>query len=416
MTVMEKTVVALEVTEALGRATRRSSLRKSDIDNGEQEDVDDHKKNQADSAKTLFDSTLDDDDSEDQDEKESPEPGETPNEEDDPEEPPEEVDYEAQRRQNILRNQQLMLQLGLNPISLHSSSRPPFTSHSSSSQKSKGHDDDDEWVNGIPSAKRRMRKSKPHYTTSTLIPTRLSKRIRGLSAEELGNVDLDALENKMRLDLDGRRMAAGAQGEVSPSSTVPPSQLGAYSKKQKWLGRKQTTGYEVELELPCCGVPITLGSIATTIWDIGVIYKGKDHRMKYWSGKGSMFRHPYPIGYKAEKHVFRERYTMEIQEGPEGPLFIVESLSGKRYEGTSPTLPWTKVCLDSYSKGTRISGPLFFGFSDPITQKLIGDLEGYQEWEVVAAEVEEERIRHLAELAAQEEETVEAGNSEDESS
>ncbi|ORZ05958.1 hypothetical protein BCR41DRAFT_279232, partial [Lobosporangium transversale] len=95
--------------------------------------------------------------------------------------------------------------------------------------------------------------------------------------------------------------------------------------------------------------------------------------------KKSMFRHPYPIGYKAEKYVFRERYMMEIQEGPEGPLFIVESASGKRFEGTSPTLPWTKACLASHSKGTRISGPLFFGFSDPITQKLIEELDGYED-------------------------------------
>ena len=37
--------------------------------------------------------------------------------------------------------------------------------------------------------------------------------------------------------------------------------------------------------------------------------------------------------------------------------------SGEEFAGTSPTHPWTAVCL-SKRLGTRISGPLFFGFSD----------------------------------------------------
>jgi hypothetical protein len=102
-----------------------------------------------------------------------------------------------------------------------------------------------------------------------------------------------------------------------------------------------------------------------------------------------LFKHPYPIGYRAEKFYFRERYMMHIKEGPDGPIFIVESASGRVFEGSSPTLPWTKVCLASSSKGTRISGPLFFGFSDPITQKMIESLDGYQTWEQVKAEVAE---------------------------
>ncbi|KAF9170360.1 hypothetical protein BGX20_009074 [Mortierella sp. AD010] len=113
-----------------------------------------------------------------------------------------------------------------------------------------------------------------------------------------------------------------------------------------------------------------------------------------------MFRHPYPIGFRAEKHVFRERYTMHIKEGPDGPIFVVESDGGKVFEGSSPTLPWTKVCLASYSKGTRISGPLFFGFSDPITQKMIEELEGYQDWETVSSE-ERAKVEAKAESASE---------------
>lgn len=30
----------------------------------------------------------------------------------------------------------------------------------------------------------------------------------------------------------------------------------------------------------------TIGSIATTIWELGSIYKGEKNRLKYWSGGG----------------------------------------------------------------------------------------------------------------------------------
>ncbi|KAF9437191.1 hypothetical protein BGZ76_001650 [Entomortierella beljakovae] len=290
----------------------------------------------------------------------------------------EETDYEAQRQRNILRNQMLMMELGLQPI--YKKKEPQYLTKSSNDT---GDRDDDEYTERREYPKfrtKRMRKLKPAYEP---IQTRMSKRIRGEPAKDY-NVDLDEIENGLKLDLNGN--------DEEGTSTVPPSQLGPYSKKQRWVGKKQTTGYSVELDIPCVGAPLTLGSIATTIWDIGELYKGKENRLKYWSGKGSMFRHPYPVGYRAEKHVFRERYTMHIKEGPEGPLFVVESINGKVFEGTSPTLPWTKVCLDSYSKGTRISGPLFFGFSDPITQKMIQDLEGYQDWETVAAEEKARKV------------------------
>ncbi|KAF8967386.1 hypothetical protein BGZ46_000190 [Entomortierella lignicola] len=297
------------------------------------------------------------------------------------EEEEEEVDYEAQRQRNILRNQQLMMELGLKPISGRKTFPIPVNS-----SRDKNRDDDDyseEQDYQRARAKKRMRKPVVTYKP---IQTRSSKRIKGEPAKEY-NVDIEALENGLQLDLNGR--------SEDGSSTLPPTQLGSYSKKPRWMGRKQTTGYEIEMEIGC------VGSIATTIWETGEIYKGKENRLKYWSGKGSMFRHPYPVGYRAEKHVFRQRYAMHIKEGPDGPIFVVESDNGTVYEGSSPTLPWTKVCLASYSKGTRISGPLFFGFSDPITQKMIEELDGYQDWETVVAE-EKARIEAIAESAPEE--------------
>lgn len=40
------------------------------------------------------------------------------------------------------------------------------------------------------------------------------------------------------------------------------------------------------------------------------------------------------------------------------------------FSGESPTKPWTDVCL-AHRTGQRISGPLFFGFSDAVTQRAI---------------------------------------------
>jgi len=65
---------------------------------------------------------------------------------------------------------------------------------------------------------------------------------------------------------------------------------------------------------------------------------------------------------------------MLILAGQSGPVFrVVDDTSGEFFDGESPTRPWTGVCL-SKRLGTRISGPLFFGFSDPMTQRAIAQL------------------------------------------
>ncbi|KAF9291769.1 hypothetical protein BGZ88_006746 [Linnemannia elongata] len=302
----------------------------------------------------------------------------------------EEVDYETQRKRNILENQRLLQELGLNK-SIVRKTFPPITK--SKNDDYEDNDDissdgeyNDEIRSKEPKKGRRFSQNKASWRKATApVATRASKRIRGEAAAE-AKVDLEALERSLN-GRAGNNEDEGGDSRSRSEGAAPPFKLGEYSRSL-WKGRKQTTGFTVEVEIPSATVPLTVGSIATTIWELGSIYKGEKNKLKYWSGGGSLFKHPYPIGYRAEKFYFRERYMMHIKEGPDGPIFIVESASGRVFEGTSPTLPWTKVCLASSSKGTRISGPLFFGFSDPITQKMIEGLEGYQAFEQVKAEVQ----------------------------
>lgn len=94
-------------------------------------------------------------------------------------------------------------------------------------------------------------------------------------------------------------------------------------------------------------------------------------------------------------------YTMDILAGDDGPIFKVTDASGRSWIGKTPTKPWTSVCLASSSKGTRISGPLFFGFSDPITQKMIEELEGYQSWDEIQAELEAAKAKESEEVESE---------------
>jgi hypothetical protein len=62
---------------------------------------------------------------------------------------------------------------------------------------------------------------------------------------------------------------------------------------------------------------------------------------------------------------------------------VVDVRSGTVFSGASPTKPWTDVCL-AHRTGQRISGPLFFGFSDAATQRAIASAL-YDERELAAA-------------------------------
>ncbi|KAI9480265.1 MAG: hypothetical protein EXX96DRAFT_173805 [Benjaminiella poitrasii] len=141
---------------------------------------------------------------------------------------------------------------------------------------------------------------------------------------------------------------------------------------------------EQTIELPDdVHVPLTLRSIGTTIWELGKLHVGKG-RSKAWSNRSCKYKHPYPIGYRATKSHFGNDYVMGISlaetKEKDGPVFEVQ-LANKdvTWKGQTPTAPWTEACLKSKSSNTRVSGPLFFGFSDPLTMKLIEKMKGYKE-------------------------------------
>ena len=74
------------------------------------------------------------------------------------------------------------------------------------------------------------------------------------------------------------------------------------------------------------------------------------------------------------------------------------------FTGTSPTAPWTDICVALHSRHgrTRISGPLFYGFSDPITIAAISKLPGFVTFEEVRRVEKERRVREARESEARE--------------
>ena len=116
--------------------------------------------------------------------------------------------------------------------------------------------------------------------------------------------------------------------------------------------------------------PFTLRSIGVTVHALGDVHRGA-FAGRYWSSPGCLFHHAYPVGYVATKHHFGEPWRMTVETGEVGPVFRVTNVrTGRTFVGPSPTKPWTAVC-ESIKTRTRISGPLFFGFSDPLTMRAL---------------------------------------------
>jgi hypothetical protein len=119
--------------------------------------------------------------------------------------------------------------------------------------------------------------------------------------------------------------------------------------------------------------PFSLRSIGVTVHSLGDVFRGA-FKQRYWSNPGCLFHHAYPAGYVASKHHFGTHYEMRIDTSEFGPVFrVTNTQTGLTFTGHSPTKPWTEHCLAMKTK-TRISGPLFFGFSDPITMRALAQV------------------------------------------
>ncbi|KAJ1674771.1 hypothetical protein EV182_002595 [Spiromyces aspiralis] len=264
-------------------------------------------------------------------------------------------EYERQRLQNIRQNAEILKSLGL--AGPRFTEDPPRTGSDSASI-------DDDQLAQIPRKKLRYTGSKVKPRPSAAVATagiqsaivrRRSQRLRGEKPS------IDVVQATAILD-------AAAEAPRPTSSAYQR----AFSGKKQNLDPTQAT-----LQLSeTIYAPLTLVSIGTTILEIGRI---------------CMYHHPYPVGYKAQKRHFDRLFCMEIEKGEHGPIFIVSTENGnRRWSGDTPTKPWTKVCIALCNNKTRISGPLFFGFSDPITQRMIERLEGYQTWKQTVAMSESE--------------------------
>lgn len=175
---------------------------------------------------------------------------------DDTEEPIEavpEVDYETQRKRNILENQKLMLELGLNPMSVHRSFPVP--------ESSSRDNETDEYIPRRSSGIAHMaRQQKRRIVPVQPVATRSSKRIRGEPAK-VYQVDIDALESGARgvISDDSEDDEDGEYGKrPSKVGTEPPPQPGTYARVM-WKGRKQTNGFTILTDIPDAGCPMTLG-------------------------------------------------------------------------------------------------------------------------------------------------------------
>jgi hypothetical protein len=250
--------------------------------------------------------------------------------------------YESVVKSRIQQNQQLLVSLGFNRPICDQLAQVHKRSHI------------------------RKHNSRREKTTKASIPIRKSKRLAGESPSE--DVDVSILE-EFKYEME------------CPQQTTSPH------------GPSTAKCYDPEN----IATPYTLKSIKTTVYHLGAHVGIEDpNAFDFLSHDSCKFKHPYPIGYRAVKREFGRIWLMGIERQENaGPIFFIQPLEeheedelfqgnqipmdGRAYTGYAPTWPWTQACLKSKSPGRRISGPLYFGFSDPLNVCKVMSLEGGHE-------------------------------------
>ena len=163
--------------------------------------------------------------------------------------------------------------------------------------------------------------------------------------------------------------------DVSGEPTATPARVVSYAERASDADRRDRRrglAFPDPASFPGSEIaaPFTLRSIGVTVHALGDVHRGA-FAGRYWSSPGCLFHHAYPVGYVATKHHFGDSWRMTIEAGEVGPVFrVTNERTNRTFAGPSPTKPWTAVC-ESIKTRTRISGPLFFGFSDPVTVRAL---------------------------------------------
>jgi hypothetical protein len=98
----------------------------------------------------------------------------------------------------------------------------------------------------------------------------------------------------------------------------------------------------------------------------------------YWSSSRS---YPYPVGFVSTKAYKGRVYRQSIEEGSEGPVFVVEELSTDSsyggggnavFYGDTPQKVWNKV-VEIYG-GHQVQGGRHFGFQNPEVLRVLLDM------------------------------------------
>ena len=191
-------------------------------------------------------------------------------------------------------------------------------------------------------------------------PARESRRLRGYRA-------------------DLREIAPGPGDKARPIDDTTDGQIQPHLQPSNAVERDGAKRRGIAFPDPrddpnsTVSAPFTLASLRVSVLDLGAIHRGP-FPQNYWSSRGCIYHHPFPVGYRARKTHFGREWEMRIDAGECGPSFVVTDVAtGELHAGDSPTQPWTKVCVKK-GLGTRISGPQFFGFSDPVTMRALSTL------------------------------------------